>query len=215
MKFFITGCAKSGTTLVRRMFYAFDNIQIIDNELSLDKLIAIKSKKHLVGKRSYENLLSSILDTNKEKQQVRLIKQNNIFVINCIRDGRDVIEKVDNTRFNKRPSWKRWVNSIDMMYKYSKIINLNIFYEELVDINKTNNIQQQLIDLTNLKALHKWSEYPNFIPGPDQPIRRGHPRYELKPLHTQAINRHHKIYNSLTPEQKQQFDKRLSKLGYI
>lgn len=51
LKIFVTGCARSGTTLLQRLFFSFDNIEIIPKEIKLENFCAYKSDKILVGKR--------------------------------------------------------------------------------------------------------------------------------------------------------------------
>ena len=96
-KIFITGCAKSGTTLLLRMCFAFRNAEILyrtgfnGHELTLNEFLNIEAdKKFLIGKRLPPFILSNTYTLEFEDQR-RWIKQNDIAIINVTRDGRDVV----------------------------------------------------------------------------------------------------------------------------
>lgn len=55
-RIYITGCARSGTTLLQRLFYAFEGVEIIDGEIDIDSFINRTSDKVLVGKRTINSV---------------------------------------------------------------------------------------------------------------------------------------------------------------
>ena len=87
-KIFITGCAKTGTTLLLRMCYAFKDTEVLyeegfnGHELTIDELVERESdQKFLIGKRLPPTILSNI----KQEQfleQAQWIKTGNIGIIN-------------------------------------------------------------------------------------------------------------------------------------
>ena len=89
-KIFITGCAKSGTTLLLRMCYAFKDTDVLyrrgfnGHELTLSEFMNIKTdKKFLIGKRLPPFVLSNTEDETFE-DQVSWIRKQNIGIINVI-----------------------------------------------------------------------------------------------------------------------------------
>jgi len=64
-KIYITGCARSGTTLLARLFHAFDNCQIMSEECSLEDFAKIDMSDQdcdfLVGKRTEQSIFSNTL----------------------------------------------------------------------------------------------------------------------------------------------------------
>ena len=83
-KIFITGCAKSGTTLLLRLFNAFDNLKVYNyNELSLYSFIN-RCKDYNVAKRNYRSIFSNTLSQARIQKSIELITDNNITVINKV-----------------------------------------------------------------------------------------------------------------------------------
>ena len=112
-KIFITGCAKSGTTLLLRMCYAFRDTEVLyregfdGHELPFDDFVNHKGKeKFVIGKRHPPALLSNVLTEELDRQSKEVIK-NKIGIVNVVRDGRDVILSDGNY---VKP--KRWIESI-------------------------------------------------------------------------------------------------------
>jgi hypothetical protein len=178
MKIFITGCARSGTTLLRRLFYSFDNVEIIDHELSLPEFVDKKSDKILVGKRTKHSILSHDYKEPEifEKAALELLKHTK--VINLLRNGYDVIESGEDA------TPQRWLDSIDAYLRLKEYIDLNIFYEDLV--TNPDLVQDQIIEKFNLKKLHDFNEYPAFVP--EKGLEEAK-RYTPKPTNTSRINK--------------------------
>jgi hypothetical protein len=154
MRYFITGCAKSGTTLVRRLFNAFD----LDNIYNYDEMELSKFVKtdHKVAKRTANTLFSNILTQNEIKKQLNIIATHNIEVINVVRDKESVLKSS-----NGYVSEERYDASIIQSKLYEDFISYTINYDDL--IQDPNKIQNELMNVFGLTKLHRWSDYPDFV----------------------------------------------------
>lgn len=150
-KIYITGCAKTGTTLVRRLFNAFELKVYNFKEISLKNFL---DSDFNVGKRTHDTIFSNSLSPSQIQSQLKLIK--NINVINVTRNKEDVLKSdggwVKESRYN---------SCLDQAKKYSSYINYTIKYENL--LLNPNLIQEEIADKLNLKILYKWDTYPSFI----------------------------------------------------
>ena len=149
-KIFITGCAKTGTTLVRRLFNAFDLKVYNENEISLNNLI---SSDYRVGKRTFNTIFSNILSPQQITQQLNTIKNDNIKIVNVTRNKQDTL-KSDNNYVPK----SRYDDCIKQTTQYPEYIACNIRYEEL--ITNPDAVQNYVAEVLDLKIIHKWSDYP-------------------------------------------------------
>ena len=161
-KIFITGCAKSGTTLLLRMCYAFKNTDVLyrrgfnGHELTLSEFMNVKTdKKFLIGKRLPPFVLSNTEDETFE-DQVSWIRKQNIGIVNVIRDGRDVVLSDGNY---VKP--KRWIDSMKQRYKYSDIIDMEVKYEDLV--RHPNSIQDNMCNVFGIQKENHFSDYPDYV----------------------------------------------------
>lgn len=153
-KIFLTGCAKSGTTLVRRLFNAFKDLNIYNyNEIKVEDFIV---SDYNVGKRANGPFSAGVMSDDTIQHYFNLLQNSHI--INIIRNKEDVL-KSDNG----------WVDAIryDACIKqaedYSDKIAYTIMYEEL--LKSPNNIQEEIAEKFNLDMAYKWSEYPSFMDG--------------------------------------------------
>ena len=161
-KIFITGCAKSGTTLLLRMCYAFNNTKVLyregfdGHELPFDEFVSAKSdEKFLIGKRHPTAILSNILSPELDRQ-CEIIRKNKIGIINVVRDGRDVV--LSDGQYVKP---KRWIESIKQRDMFSDIITLEVKYEDL--IRYPNIVQENMCNIFGLTRKHHFSDYPDFV----------------------------------------------------
>lgn len=162
-KIYITGCARSGTTLLARMFHAFDDCYNIDEEVNLYdfvKLCERSNRKFIVGKRTEFSIFSNILSENDIESNLKLIEDNDIIIINCIRDGRFVVDSWVNAWRLYNPF--AWLNSIKQSLDHKDIIQLTVKYEDLV--NNPKLVEQNIISLLNIKTVHSFDNYPIFVP---------------------------------------------------
>jgi glycosyltransferase involved in cell wall biosynthesis len=202
-KIFITGCAKSGTTLLRRLFYAFKDVEIIPNEQLVTRFCQRDSfEKFMVGKRHRFSLFSEHLAPSLAMGQVQLIKKHNVKIVNVIRDGRDVIFS---DHMNVEP--RRWVAAMRQRSEYSDLIDMEVRYEDIV--TNPDNVQEQVAQKLGLEIKHLWSEYPDFVP--EYEFADG--IYAKRPLDTSSVGRG-VDYRILIEDVASGFDSELKTAGY-
>lgn len=151
-KIYITGCAKSGTTLLRRLMNAFNITVYNEGEMSLEDFTL---SDYQCAKRTHKTIFSNALNATEIKEQVDIIEKNNISIINIWRDFKDVI-KSDSGYVSLR----RWQHSIIQSLDYNELIAIHIHYTKLIE--NPDDIQQEIADKIGLKILHKWSEFPDW-----------------------------------------------------
>ena len=161
-KIFITGCAKSGTTLLLRMCYAFKDTEVLyregfdGHELPFDQFVAHKSdKKFIIGKRHPPALLSNVL-TEALEEQYNTIKKQEIAIINVVRDGRDVVLSDGNY---VRP--QRWIESIKQRDIFTDVIIMEVKYEDL--IRNSDIIQREMEEKFGIESENQFSDYPDYV----------------------------------------------------
>ena len=158
MRIFITGCARSGTTLLRRLFFAYANVEVIPEELTLESFLVYPDKdKILVGKRSARTLFSHRLKQEVEARQVSIIREardsGELKVVNTVRDGRVML-------YNGQGA-KRWLRSVAQAELHSDLIDVTVKYEELV--THPDDIQKRITSALRLTPVYRFSEYPVFF----------------------------------------------------
>lgn len=163
-KIYITGCAKSGTTLLLRMCYAFEDVDILyqpgDNghEISFEEFANRDSQsKYIIGKRHPPSILSNKWESSFE-EQLKRIREEDIFIINVIRDGRDVVLSDGNY-----VTPQRWISCVQQraQHMYGAAVGMEIRYEDLV--SSPDEIQVNMETKTGLKSKHKFSDYPKYV----------------------------------------------------
>jgi len=220
MKIFITGCAKSGTTLLYRLFNYFKDTEVFRhseedwifsrNELKLVKLIEIESaKKILVGKRSSSSILSSKLLPVELKAQSKLILDNDIKIINIVRDGRDVI-----LSDNHYVSVNRWMSCILQRETFGNIVVIEIKYEDL--IYTPDVVQKNISEKLGLDIKYKFSDYPRYLLDEYFIDINQETFYKPRPIGPGSIHKDVNAYKDIcTPKQVPLFEECLRKLEYI
>jgi len=150
MKILITGCAKSGTTLVRRLFNAF-NCDVY-NQKELNVFEFASKENVMVAKRDCDSLFSNTISKEDIESQIFFCYKNNIKILNVIRD--------DSILFKHPHIEQRWIDSIKDASKYQGAISHTIYYKDL--IANPDKEQQKVAMAFGLVCVHKWSEYPDF-----------------------------------------------------
>jgi len=205
MKVFITGCAKSGTTLLRRLFYAFGGVDVIPDEISLGEFLGKQTEKGiLVGKRQYGDIFSATLADATLLRAVSLLLNNpQIKIINIYRDGRDVVES------GIKPA--RWIASIKQMLSYGSLISANVRYEDLV--KSPDDVQPIIARALILESKFGFSEYPKFFKSDHV---SGQKKYSPRPISTDRIGKDLELYKQrVTSEaEKRTFENLLRTLAY-
>lgn len=150
-KIYITGCAKSGTTLVRRLFNAFENLNVY-NYGEITPVDFIKSN-YDVGKR-FSSLFADKISNYHLQQQLTIFKD--IIIIDVLRKKEDVL-KSDNGYVSEN----RYNACLKQREQYGYLINYTIIYENL--LTNPDQIQKEISELLGLKIKNKWSDYPKFV----------------------------------------------------
>lgn len=160
-KFYITGCAKTGTTLLRRLFNGFDLKVYNKEEIHLYNFI--NQNDYVVGKRTAGSIFSDILNQNAIDKFLHTIRKNDVKIINITRNREDTLKST-----NRYVKPKRYDESIRQSELYSDYISYNITYEELV--KNPDKIQNELSEFFDLEILHKWSDFPKWFDDSEEPI---------------------------------------------
>lgn len=154
-KIFITGCAKTGTTLVRRLFNGFKLKPYNKGEISLDNFI---KTDYDVGKRSYKDIFSNKLSQNEISRSLKLIRRYGIRIVNVTRNKKDTLKSTNGyvceDRFNACAK-----QALD----YAEYIVYNIHYSDL--ILNPDTIQESIAKILDLQIIHKWSDFPDWFTG--------------------------------------------------
>tara|TARA_R110000824_G_scaffold84170_1_gene210099 strand:- start:958 stop:1641 length:684 start_codon:yes stop_codon:yes gene_type:complete len=223
-KIFITGCAKSGTTLLLRMCYALENTEVLyqkgfdGHELVFDDFVDYEpTKPFTIGKRHPPAILSNVASAELDRQH-DIIRKEDIGIINVVRDGRDVVLSDGNY---VKP--RRWIESIKQRDTYSDIIDIEVCYEELV--RKPNQVQAQLEETFGLRSNHLFAEYPDYVPdwvyewNVSVLARAGKgnkTNYGKRKLSPEGILRRPHAYKDVcAADEVQEFEMSLMELGYL
>lgn len=208
-KVFITGCAKSGTTLLKRLFYSFNDVFITPKEGAVSDFPQWKdcAEKTVVIKRDSGSIFSSSLGQRRLKNSITIILASNLKIVNIFRDGRDVV-------FGQKPYlYKSWIYSIRMMKVFHELIACNIKYEDLV--NNPDEEQKKVARSLGLTRRYKFSEYPNFVPEQEFIMLTG-PSYKKRPIMNNRISKNLDSYKKLCPSELiNEFNAILRYLGYL
>ncbi len=151
-KYFIVGCARTGTTLVRRLFNAFSLSVYNDNEISLNELI---KSRHQVGKRTSSSPFAGVLSDEKTEDMIKEAKQHNVLFINVARDKHSTL-----ISGNGYVPKERYERSVRQAQKYASHIAYTIYYEEL--ISNPDKVQADISKTFGFKINHLFSDYPKF-----------------------------------------------------
>ena len=202
IRILITGCAKTGTTLLLRLFHAFKDVTIVDGEITLSKFIKIEcNTKYLIGKRDAGTILSTTRKILEESElwenQQEMIKEHDIRILNIIRDGRDVILSDD-----RYVQVERWIECMKQRQNLKHIITLEVTYENLV--RHPNLTQKDIMDVFDLEKEHDFSDYPKFLPlETDDSIGA----YKKRPIGTKSIGKDLNAYKKIcTKKELKEFE---------
>ena len=169
-KIYITGCAKSGTTLVRRLFNAFKDLKVY-NYGEIIPIDFIKSN-YDVGKR-FSSIFSGKVNNSLVQQQLSMFKD--ITIIDVLRNKEDVL-KSDNGYVSEN----RYNTCLKQREQYGHLIDYTIVYENL--LSDPDQIQKEISELLGLKTEHKWSEYPKFVDIKEENPKITQEIYNLRPI---------------------------------
>ena len=192
-KIFITGCAKSGTTLLLRMCYAFKDTEVIyregfdGHEMDFDKFVAHQSEQK--------------------------------FVIG-IRDGRDVV--LSDGNYVKPGRWIESIDQRDKVL-FGNLIDLEVKYEDLVtDPEKVQRQMEEVFGLESEHSFKDYPEYVEdwvFDWNVSVLARAGKGNdtdYGKRKVDARGIGKDPEAYKDLCSDlELPKFEKHLKKLGYV
>jgi hypothetical protein len=163
MKIYITGCARSGTWLLNRLFYAFEDMHVHDAEIPLLNYVNASGfiTEHVCAKRSVNSIYSNAISQEDEEHQCGLIARHDIKVINILRDGRDVCHVPDK---GTQATPARWMASLNQAERAGNLITASVYYEDICNPKLIDDLQADLALQLGLQIKHMWSEYPEFVP---------------------------------------------------
>ena len=170
MRIYITGCAKTGTTLLRRLMNAFEGLSVAVDEMSLKRFL---ESEYDVAKRNAKQIFSLGVDNDFIDEAINLITENDVKILHIHRNKEDVL-KSDNGYVPEQ----RYDDVEDQMFKYKKHITHIVHFEELT--HNPDKVQKEIADALGLKIKHKSSDYPNFINVESEKINEG--IYELRKI---------------------------------
>ena len=170
MRIYITGCAKTGTTLLRRLMNAFEGLSVAVDEMSLKRFL---ESEYDVAKRNAKQIFSIGVDNDFIKEAIKLIKDNDVKILHIHRNKADVL-KSDNGYVPE----ERYDDVEDQMFRYKKHITHVVYFEELT--SNPDIVQKEIAAALGLKIKHKFSDYPNFIDAESEKIKDG--IYQLRKI---------------------------------
>jgi hypothetical protein len=183
-KIYITGCAKTGTTLIRRLFNAFDLKVYNAGEVHLQKFVTHKCHSdHVVGKRAFASVFSSDMPKDEIEKQLDLIKKHGVRIVHVTRNKKDVLKsKTGSIDGERHVSEERYNAVVEMAKKYSDHITIEIAYEDvLADPDK---VQKRLERKLGIKSIYKWSDFPDWFDPSEEPTGDNwdHPGYSVRKI---------------------------------
>lgn len=156
---YITGCAKTRTTMVQQLMFAFKDTIVIPAESSARMFMGAgerRSKTNLVIKRRANGFLANY-KKNIIKPELDAILAIKPFIIFVTRNREDTL-KSDNGYVS--------AERYDTVHKdaetYKHLIAFTIDTDEL--LKDPDTMQKKLADKLGLVIVHKWSNYPDFVP---------------------------------------------------
>ena len=158
---FITGCAKSGTTMLLGLFHAFD-FPCIPMECTPRQLLKYGSwtnKRYggIVGKRSSRNLFSWHISREAQLAQLNTIVTKGIEIVHITRNKEDVLRSE-----NGYVPEKRYDAVQRQAEEFHHAIKCHVGFEDI--LRDPTRVQSQLVRQLDLKVRHCWTDYPNFVP---------------------------------------------------
>jgi hypothetical protein len=225
-KIFITGCAKSGTTLLLRMCFAFEGTEVLyrkgaeGHELDFEHFLEYESDQDFViGKRHPPALLSTRYHSSLQYHAAKVITEE-IGIINVVRDGRDVVLSDGNY---VKP--ERWISCMEQRDKvlFGNLIDLEVSYEDLV--RTPNQVQDEIQNKFGIKSKCSFSDYPDYVEdwvfdwNVSVLARAGkgnEKKYGKRKVSDKAIGKDPQAYKDLcTQEELPVFEAHLRQLGYL
>jgi len=212
-KIFITGCAKSGTTMLLDMFHAFESTYVISDEVTLSDFCALTPERvgsfdFVIGKRSVGTLFSSSTLTERDiAQHGYLIEKHDIRIVNIVRDGRNVVRSYVNSWGYYNPF--EWMECILQTQYRPDLIELQVKYEDL--LSDPNGVQSQLEAVFAFNRIADFADYPKFVANDNRKVSAH--SYNLRPIDATKIQPDKTSYLR-RPNDVEYFNQLLTGLNY-
>jgi hypothetical protein len=155
----IVGCAKTGTTLLQRLFCAFEDTHVHFGEVSINDLetMACTRSGTCVTKRSWDTVFSYNLHEMIVQKQMKQIAGMGLELVYITRNREAVLSSPSGPQ---KP--ERYDDCQIQAYTYAKQLAFMTRYETIV--GKADDEQMRLVQVMGLTPKHLWSSYPDFVP---------------------------------------------------
>ena len=179
-KIYIVGCAHTGTTLLKRCFYAFKDTEVIVPEVTLDAFANRKLKSgFLVGKRTAKTIFSDVISPARLHRQLIRLVGSKVCVIYVYRAPADIRKAgVSSDRIDA---------CFQQAASYGGMISMSLAYETLC--MWPDRVQEMIVKLMGIEPEYDFSEYPVFVPDEEfestDHVRDGD--YSARPITTDRI----------------------------
>ena len=171
-RIYITGCAKTGTTLVRRLFNAF-NLNVCNyNEMAVPAFI---SSDYDVAKRTSDSVFSNVLPDAEIRRQLGALDDAGVSIVNVVR-GRAATLASDNHYVDQA----RYDSCMKQAREYADHVSFTIAFEDI--LSDADAVQCALADRHGLERKHRWSEYPDFVEIAQESPHTHTGLYQLRPI---------------------------------
>ena len=184
---FITGCAKTGTTLLMRLFFAFEGVTVIPQEIGFNTFLReVEGKSMTAGKRGARDIFSNVMTPEEEEEKAEAVLSSGVRIVNCIRDGRDCLA---GSGYGATVTPFRWIASMQQAERWPHLIASTVKYRRLCE--DPDAVQADLSVDLNLTPLAPFSDYPSFVPREvfEVPSVQGLDRYGPRPIDESSIGR--------------------------
>lgn len=205
---YITGCAKSGTTLLCRLFYAFSNTDVVDHEVNFNAMMQMLGSHppKTVCKRARMTPFGWNFSDDDMAVILAGFKKFDVKIVNILRDGRDVVTS------DSPVSATRWIASVRQAIEWKDFIDVQVRYEDIC--RNPNKVQQKVANKLGLDIMHLWSTYPKFVPEEAFTSEYEGHNYKPRPIDTTSIGKDLQAYKSKCRHVLTAFEDALVGAGY-
>jgi hypothetical protein len=155
-KIYITGCAKSGTTMLNNLMTAFVERTVCPQEVFLQEMIP---SKYDVGKRHWHFLFTKKIPYMDAYSCYMYLKKHDVLVLNINRNKEDVLASE-----NGYVSEERYDACQEQKRIFGDIITLDVWFEEILDDPRGMQYTVAQYFGLDVDSAHDWREYPDFVP---------------------------------------------------
>jgi len=160
MQIFISGCAKTRTTLVQWLFTAFRDTVVFPGELPVYTFrrsnLRYRDDLNLVIKRDIGSILSHRVTMDEYKDQISRIQVDGIKLVRVVRDKDDTLASEGGY-----VTPQRWQDCQDQAEMLAPLIAVEIDSDEI--LRDPDRVQARVAAALGLKINHPWSTWPDFI----------------------------------------------------